>query len=323
MKKLYLTLSVILYTLCATAQQTGIFQKNFSFNQSPFNGETRRFSFYVPSDYSNTNSYPLIIGLHACGSNDLAFRNDLIATADSLDAILICPSGNGDAINNEYGGQELQLVEFAYDTAAAWYNVRPGEIYLTGFSCNGLEALYIVLENKTKVPFAGVIPYAGAFNSANFSGKSFGNTRITPACFCMGDQDPFYSIPFYQSVLDSMAARNAIYKDYLMPGVGHTTNHPGFTQYMLDCFDFLKSNTTVGLFEDAAPSFYNLERNGNRLIIHLKNNKARYSIYSLGGQLIASADFEKSTALSLPGKGIYLLHIRDDKGQVSHQKIAW
>lgn len=324
MKKIILLLLMV-SSWGLSAQQTGLFHKDYSFSQSPFNGDSRRFSFYVPASYDSTKSYPLIIGLHACGSNSNAFRSALRRTADSLDAIIACPDANGDAINNEYGGQEIKLIEYLYDSVSTWYSINPLQVYLSGFSCNGREALFIALEGQTDIPFAGVLPYAGAFNNGSFSGMSFENTRITPACFCMGDQDFFYtSLPFYQSVLDSMSNRNAIYKDILMPGVGHTTNHANFTRDILDCFRFLQTNTTIGLNEISKNNLFQFEVQANNLLI-LKTDYSKSvdcNVFDGSGRFILSKKFNQQTQFRLPQKGIYLIQLIDEEGHPETLKIS-
>lgn len=324
MKKLLLYL-FLLNSGLLLSQQTGVFQKDYTFNNSPFNGADRRFSFYVPSDYNPSQSYPLILGLHACGSQSNAFRNRLRPIADSLDAIVACPDANGDAINNEFNGREVELLEYIYDSASTWYNIDDQQIYLTGFSCNGREALYIALEQHTSIPIAGVLPYAGAFNSPAIDASSFGRTSVTPACFCMGDQDIFYTqMSFYQWVLDSMSAQSANYHDILMPGVGHTTAHAGFTSYMLDCFEFLSNNTTISLAESTATNNFEISRTGP-LTIEIQTSLAgpvTYEVLDISGKLLNSEEFRENTSVMLSNPGIYILVLTAPNGKIESLKIG-
>ena len=323
MKKL-LTLLLFYSAWLGQSQPTGTFHRDFSLSQSPFNGDSRRFSFYVPSTYDHSKQHPLIIGLHGCGSTSNHFRNTLRRIADSLDAVVACPDGNSDALTNEYGGKEVELLEILYDTVNSWYNIDVGQVYLTGFSCNGREALSIVLEQKTNVPFAGVLPYAGAFNSPNFNPSSFGRTYVTPACFCMGDQDFFYTqMNFYQQMLDSMNQRMAVYHEIIMPGVPHTTNHPNYTRYMLQCFRYLKQNTTIGLSESKNSKLFNWSiKQGNLLHIEaLQNGWIDCRVSNILGQQVAQRKFNNSTVIPLTPNAVYVVSMIHQNGESKTIKV--
>lgn len=306
------------------AQQWGAFHRDYLFDDANFNQLQRRFAYYIPSDLDSNLNHPLIIGLPGCGSSVTGFRNDLQAVADSLNALVVVVDAGGDWINDQFNGEEVKLIEYAFDSIKSYAQVDEQAVYLTGFSCNGREALKIVLEQETTVPFAGVIPYAGAFNNPNFNPSSFGRSAVSPVCLCMGTSDFFYtSQVFYGMLIDSLDARNAKYKEVLMPGVGHTTNHAGFDDAMLECFEFLKNNTTIGLNEKLKVKALELMRHGlNEYELKVESaSQNRLELYSLSGEKICSKAFVQKVDFQIDQPGIYVLSVVSPSGKVQQLKV--
>lgn len=323
----HLGLLFVMLGLQLQAQQLGVFSESHVFNDAPFNGLTRNVAFSVPTNYNPTQTYPLIFGLHACGSNENIFRDALSTLADSLNAIVVCPNSGTTSFSDEYGGREMEILDILYDRLVIRYAINPLEIYLTGFSCNGREAIPIVLEEKTNVPFAGVIAYAPAINSTNISGSFFYRTQVTPICLCMGNNDFFYTQqPFYSFYIDSLNARSAVYKENIMPGVGHTTAHPRFTEFMLDCFDFISRQSTIGIEENSIQEhFYTLTKGPSSTLelTSSSNQKLKYSLFSIDGKLIEQGELEsgQKAVLTADKSGVYFLGLSDSGGARAVEKI--
>ncbi|WP_421751594.1 hypothetical protein [Croceimicrobium sp.] len=316
----------LLLSSMAFAQSTGSFHQDHTFNSSDFSNLNRRFSFYVPATYQASQNHTLILALPGCGVAPNDFRDDLRTIADSLDAIVACLDAGGNAITDEYGGREVKLLEYLYDSVQAHYTIDPNAVYLTGFSCNGREAMRVVLEELTTVPFAGVIPYSGAFNHPNFNPPSFARSQVSPVCLCMGTRDYFYTqLPYYHDLIDSLQARQAQFHEILMPNVGHTTLHPRFDEYMLDCFEYLSNTTSIGLKEDSSQEApFQYRRQGEKEVWVYSNSpgKARAKILSLDGKTLFDVLFQDEQSFSLPQKGIYILQLSNTQGQQYEVKLA-
>ena len=317
-------LFLLLISNALWAQQTGSFHHDYLFNDANFNQLQRRFAYYIPSDLDSNLNHPVIIGLPGCGSSVTGFRNNLQGVADSLNALLVVVDAGGNWINDEFNGKELKLIEYAFDSIKNYGKVDELAVYLTGFSCNGREALKIVLEQETSVPFAGVIPYAGAFNNTNFNPSSFSRSAVSPVCLCMGTSDFFYtSLLFYGMLVDSLDARNANYKEVLMPGVGHTTIHAGFDDAMLECFEFLKNNTTIGHNDELKHEGLELMRYGaNEYELRVESaDQNRMELYSLSGELICKKAFVQKVGFQLHQPGIYVLSVLNSSGKIQQLKV--
>lgn len=309
-------------------QKTGVFGETFLFNDAPFNGISRSVAFSVPSDYNASKNYTLIIGLHGCGNSEINFRNALSTIADSLNAIVMCPNSGLSSINDEFNGREVEILNSIYDTLNRRYNIDTKNIYLTGFSCNGREAIPIVLEKKTNIPFAGVIAYAPAINSPNINGTSYHQTAVSPLCICMGDQDFFYTQqPFYFSFIDSLNSRSATYKENIMPFVGHSTNHPKFNEFMLDCFDYVSAQTTIGTSLIQSPKeFYSLHRisDSQFRLISKSTSPINFALINLEGRMIKEGQIlekNEDVIIEIKKNNLSVLQIMNVEGAFSNEKI--
>lgn len=308
------------------AQVTGAFHQDHTFNNSDFTNLNRRFSFYIPQTYQANQAHVLIMALPGCGNASNDFRDDLRNIADSLNAIVACLDAGGDAITDEFNGREVKLLEYLYDSVQNHYNINTEAVYLTGFSCNGREAMRVVLEELTSVPFAGVLPYAGAFNTPNFNPPSFNRSHISPICLCMGTLDYFYTqVPHYHDLIDSLQARQAKFHEILMPNVRHTTAHPRFDEFMLDCFNYLEDNTTIGIEEESSETVnFEYASLGNlKVEVYSKHQDPAFiQVISLEGKVILEEHFSQKLSIRLPQKGIYILKMNDSESRYAHYKIA-
>jgi predicted peptidase len=165
---------IILYTLLlclsheAFSQRTGTYDTTYSVSSSPFNNTNRKFSLKIRTDYSSSNSYPLVIGLHGMGEISTYNIADNGFLTDSINAILICPDGM-DATqsrhDNQYSGNEVNIILEAVNFAKRNYNIDTNSIYIMGFSygASARVSLYYGLNNKNL--FRGIISVSTGYQS--------------------------------------------------------------------------------------------------------------------------------------------------------------
>jgi len=245
-KKIILFILLLSVSNLLHAQKTGSFDTLLTLQGAPFNGSvSRTFSYYVPPSYNPANGYKLIVGLNGIGTGTSSgFRDEIQNLSDSLNAIIVCPDGGADKKHNsEFGGAEINIINYAIDTTTCWYSIDTNQIYLTGFSWGGGTTLKYGLDKIYN--FKGIIPF-NAYNWLTTLSYNYASDMIT--CICVGTSDGNYSTIL--QVANNLQSAGATYFLNEMPGIGHTTNFPAFEAEMMECFNFIDSSspdTSVGI----------------------------------------------------------------------------
>ena len=198
--------------------------------------ETRHdLSVCIPSDYDESNSYPLIIGLHYCGGNSEEYRDALEPLCDSLDVIIACPHNFSQQITDS------AIITLSIDTAMNLWSVDPEQVYLTGMSCNGVAVLEMGLDPV--YPFRGIFAWAPWFSS--FTSETFNLDSEMPVVLAVGSLDDNYRtiLRFY----DSLSTHGADVSLKLVPNVGHTLYFTSFADDMITCMHYLNDTNSIGL----------------------------------------------------------------------------
>lgn len=247
---------IIILLLCLLpvslwAQQTGNFDRSIVFM-----GSTRLVSVYVPENYDPEKQYPLYLGLHGFNQSTQAIRDALHPIAQSREAIIVCPSGNGNRHDDEFPAfdngatitREIGLVHTTLDSALRWFSIDPAAVVLTGFSYGGRESLYFGLSNYFK--FQGIIGLSPAVQSAADVNNNlpiprpnpfaFTNQSKIPICICAGEQDDFFIevIRSFSAKLEQAEGADTL----LLNPAGHTLNYPEFSDDFNSCLDFIARN---------------------------------------------------------------------------------
>ena len=189
----------------------------------------------IPSDYDESNSYPLIIGLHYCGGTSEAYRDALEPLCDSLNVIIACPDNGGQQITDS------AVITLSIDTAMNIWSVDPELVYLTGMSCNGFATLEMGLDPV--YPFRGIFPWAPWFSS--FTSETFNLDSEIPVVISIGSLDPNYRAVL--RLYDSLSAHGAEVSLKLVPGVDHTLYFASFADDMITCMHYLNDTNSIGL----------------------------------------------------------------------------
>lgn len=234
--------SVGMVLLLCMAQMVNVFgQSTGSFERTiDVQGASKEMSCYVPSTYDASNDYPLIVALHGCGGNAMAYRDEFMNWAETLEAILICPNNYG----MQFDDGDIAFLDAAIDSTANVYAIDASSVYLTGFSCNGKAAIWLSddLSNSIK----GVIPlnpYIGVLDA------SYDYDSEILKCICTGDMDSQHGLA--QQYHDSVLAHGKPSKLNVMPGVAHEWIFQTRDAELTECLNWIDStaNAPVGVIE--------------------------------------------------------------------------
>lgn len=319
MKKIFLLLMCTCFGLYfMNAQTTGSFEKTIIFNSSP-----HTLAFYVPTNYSSSKSYPLVVAVHGCGGSAVSFRNGLIAISNNLDAIILCPDLKG----GQMTGAKGLIIPYSIDTAinTLGYNINIHAVYLTGFSCNGQETFK---QGWNEVfPFKAIIPFNAWIPSIttdyNFDSK-------IPTCVCTGSLDASYGRNI--ALFDSLIAHNGVGKLNKMPGIGHMWNFGTRNDELMECFIWIDSvagtNSVLELTIENENFIVFPNPVKNELAIRLKypqQEEIEVRIYTLKGKIVhqtksASTHFNLNS--SELANGTYFVELSSKNGIIGREKFV-
>jgi hypothetical protein len=227
-----LKLSLILSFLLI-ASEPSCAQKKGSFDeQLDHNGGKRTVSFLVPTGYSATKKWPVVIAFHPAQTPQTAMRQMMTGAATQLNVILACP----DDLPNYDGTVTLAVLDYLKKN----YNIDESNIVLTGYSAGGGGTFGFGLPNYKL--FKGLIGIATAPYYSASSVKAAINSL--PIGFVCGTADQFYS-----AIVDFIAQAEPLgakIKFIEKAGMGHTGEYfwgPEFTTDWVELYNYVQ--TTV------------------------------------------------------------------------------
>lgn len=318
MKRL-LTLLFVLNSLTTMAQQTGDYTITIATTDPSLNGDSLDIYFHVPTTYDAGVASKMILGFHGLGnpnnSNDI--RNYLSPLGDSLNAVVVCP----DPYLQDQPRSEIVL-NLAYDSVMAWFNIDTNQIYITGYSAGSDVAAQYVFGEPTHRMKGFIWHSPGFFSSPDLSNPQ----EIPPVCLCSGTVD-FVSI-VQTNLLNSNNGLIGAGFPYLfnpIPGVAHTMEYATFTQEMLECINFIdanSSNVSIQEWTGNPVSIYpNPLTEGADLILSGLEGGVNISVLDVSGKLVwtkqmravsnqtSVSDFRNGLSA-----GLYTIQLQSDKG---------
>jgi hypothetical protein len=244
------------------------------------NKVTYNLNYCLPSDYSSSKTYPLIVAMHYCTGTAKEYRDALAGLSDSLKMIIVCPDNKSNVIPES---AEHMLVT-AIDSSKIFYSIDESKVYLTGMSCNGE---YITRHGmKNFYPFKGIFPWDPWITNTN--PKLYNYECKTPIVLSVGSEDPNYStiVSFY----DSLKAHQAKVNLLIVPGVAHVLYY-GIYKEMINCIYYINGTPD---FSFQPISDFELANSDSTVLDVVVNNpgnkKLKYSAYASSKVVITKTE---------------------------------
>ncbi|MBI1183024.1 T9SS type A sorting domain-containing protein [bacterium] len=233
----------------ASAQKTGLFTEDISFN-----AESRTLACYVPTDYDSTKQYRLMVALHGLGDNAVNFRSALINSLkwnnifDST--IFICPDGGSDQNKDFYTPQgDEKIIDIAIGFASDNYKINSEEIILEGFSLGGRSALRYGLDNPDKfkalllnTPALQGIDDLNNHPAINFP-IAYQKANLLPVFISVGQQDYTYLYTM-KKLYEKLIINDAHLMYHEVKSMGHSIPSDGSISSARDFFNGQNTQNT-------------------------------------------------------------------------------
>ena len=245
MKKNYALLFALLFIgQVSFAQQTGLFSGSMSFSSPAVPGQTRTLWYNVPSDYSASKKYKLIVGFHGSGSSPQNYCQAPFTGGELGNVIHVCPN-TGSAPEDSFcdpAGEDEGLVDAIIAKVAQAYNVDEDYVVLSGFSRGGRCSLQIGLENAKK--YRGMMLFAPAISTMqdaqNTTLYKYADAKYIPLCMVTGENDTYGYNTTNAEVENQYTIHGGDVSYTQMSGVGHAV--PTSMSYFTTCMDFIETH---------------------------------------------------------------------------------
>lgn len=220
----------IITILIFTAAEPSCAQKKGDFDEMlTHEGSQRAVSFLVPTSYSASKKWHVVIGFHPYQTSQTAMRQMLTGAATQLNFILACPDDQPD-----YNGTITTTI---LDYLKKNYNIDESNIVLTGYSAGGGGTFGFGLANYQL--FKGLIGIATA--PYNSPGTVQAALKSLPIGFVVGTDDQYFGN--ITSWIEQAKPYGAITKLIEKSGVGHTGQYfwgTEFTTDWVELYDFIQ-----------------------------------------------------------------------------------
>jgi len=190
----------------ATAQETAVRAKGLYSSDFVIDAIPRNITFYIPYNYGNSDTYPLVLFFHADGETGKnvikKYGDDIHALADSLGCIVVYPDAAKGHWNSHLGEQaaadtinDVGFINIMIDYFIQQYKCDPDRIFAAGFYNGGNMAWRAGCDMQKKI--AAIVPFipsvqvavkactpAVYFNAEKFmvpAGKKFSKEALSAA----------------------------------------------------------------------------------------------------------------------------------------------
>jgi polyhydroxybutyrate depolymerase len=163
-------------------------QINGSFN---FDGINRTWIVYLPVDYTQDESIPLLLALHGYTQTGQEMMNfsGFNSIADTGDFVVVYPDGIANSWNVGFSGgstaDDVGFLSALIDTLHQHYNIDLNRVYSTGFSNGGFMSYRLACELGNRI--AAIAPVSGTMTDA--AGSSCTPQREMPVLHIHGTND--------------------------------------------------------------------------------------------------------------------------------------
>lgn len=244
----YLILLLCLGCYTMNAQQT--VDGSFAFETDP----AKKYSIYIPSSYDANTPNTLMLGFHPLNTNRWdgeAWRDTLIAFAETNDLLLVCPDGGPDGRVDD--PIDLAFTTTLLDSMSVWYNVNQSEKYIIGFSWGGRTTYKYGLANHEQ--FEGFIVIGAAVDGTQQINDVLDNASFKKFFLIHGSNDS-PSVRF-DPLVDALTTQEACLETNFLNGVGHTIDFPDRNNILSEAFNWVSddsncaTNSTTKVFRPA------------------------------------------------------------------------
>lgn len=261
-----------------------------------FDGLTREYSIYIPSNYDETVSYPLLFNFHG-GNQDIAsqqFISDMRPIADTANFIIVYPQARIDPSDGNSRNwlpktpgtfDDVPFVSLLIDSIASDYSINQNRIYACGYSLGGDFTFELACKLSNKIAAIGVVARTMQANPESFCTPSHPTGVITILGTADGnslyDGITFNGIEYYLSA----AATHAYWANYNNCDIDPTMNSvsPSVERYTWSTAEgcaYVEELKVIGGDHDWPGSFGNMTINSD---IEIWQFVSRYDINGLMG----------------------------------------
>lgn len=282
----------------------------------------KKYSLYLPSDYSPDQPQTLMLGLHPLNTNRWnaqSWRDTLINFAEENSLLLVCPDGGLDGKIDD--AIDTAFTSVLLDSVSNWYNIDEDEKYIMGFSWGG----------KTTYTY-------GLRRTDNFKGY-----MVIGAAVTLGEVSPLISAAkgeaFYlihgsndavstrfTPLLAALESNEACVESQLLQGVGHTIDFPERDAIFGEAFQSLKSSScgtsSVKNLDTEAIPMPSPNPFSEAFYLDSKiSNKAKVELYDTAGRAIGFSKEGQRVEPVASESRIIIVKVKDGESEYTYRLI--
>ena len=342
MKKTILIFILFLSFGVINAQQTGYFTTQVSWTNTD-GPQTRSLRVYVPTNYSSSKNYALVIGFHGLGGAPATYLQNIVYYATNPyfgDVIVACPDDGTPSTSWFSGDEDFKIISAIINKMDGTHSIDLSRVFAQGFSFGGKSAYLHGLDEADYLK--GIIAHSPGF----YSTKDIYNTCTEPQ-HCQHK----YNYANAWKVLVSITAGSGEYnlgltEPYLAlakKAVAKLNASGGNAKFFEDatgyhnlpplsiaklCWDYVNTST-VAIEETKKEQEFKLFPSPASNEIHFEaeivQSKSTIVIFNAMGELIEKIEFN-GTKITIPvselANGIYFIKLySEDKGWIFMEKF--
>lgn len=202
-------------------------------------GETYRFQVFVPTDYTPSRAWPVVLFLHGGGERgtdgifqtEVGIGSAVRRFADRFAAIVVMPQARP---ATTWSGAMANVALAALGQTESEFVTDPARVYLTGLSLGGAGTWYLAYRHTSRFAALLVIcarvrpgpnttdPVVPAADGEPFSTLA-ARVRQLPIWVYHGDADPTVPVDESRGIVAALRALNAPVRYSELSGVGHNS----------------------------------------------------------------------------------------------------
>jgi len=199
-------------TLQETLSNKTLSSGNFTFLPS---SQQWQYFVYLPQNYSSSNTYPMIIGMHGQGGYALGYLDDWIGAANTYNFILAFPQSN-----TSEGWWTGTASDFAIAIIKEMKsNYKIGNVFLTGCSAGAKVTYSDALWNPNT--FKGIAPMASSFGTYTPDKQDLSNAKGQNFYIVQGAEDSEIPLSNTQYAVSTLKGAGAHVTFIVVQGMGH------------------------------------------------------------------------------------------------------